>query len=192
MVVVSGLPATTSAGHRCGSGSHFWSPVPGRNRNGGPWVRFWWSEAGPGRSCPSTGGTRGRYYDRGVPPVSAAGAASCPECRDCRECRWKLRREGLQDQFRPGHAEESTGTHSHGNSPMGHRCGELSRNVRLAGRAEFALRWSARIASGPPAEPGVHTTAIFNPEFEGEIDPQSGHSGDQPSRGGPRPADACA
>ena len=90
------------------------------------------------------GALRGRYYDRGFKgsSVSAAGAAGCPgcrECRECRECRWKLRREGLQDQFRPGHAEESTGTHSHGNSPMGHRCG--SAGVTAIAIVELTPGW---------------------------------------------------
>ncbi len=69
----------------------------------------------------------GRYCDTKVPPVSAVGAAGCLGCRECRECRERLRRErlrreGLEDQFRPGHAEESTRTHSHGNAPVAHCC----------------------------------------------------------------------
>ncbi len=54
---------TASMGHRCcGNDIH------------GPRVRFWWSEAGPGRSCPSTGGTSGSLLrPRGAPGVSGRG-----------------------------------------------------------------------------------------------------------------------
>ena len=100
------------------------------------------------------GALRGRYYDRGLPPVSAAGAAGCPGCRECRECRWKLRREGLQGQFRPGHVEESTGTHSHGNSPMAHRC----RTVRPPHRINDPPMRSAR-GSGLPRRRGPDSSA---------------------------------
>ena len=57
-----------------GDGDGDGEDIRAANRNDGPWVRFWWSEAGPGRSCPSTGGTsESLLRPRGAPGVSGRG-----------------------------------------------------------------------------------------------------------------------